>query len=97
MNLLKFGTRYTKVGGIRLGVPDLIPAKPSDPGPLYVLASEAGMDKELVALALKYLIEYREDIGFQRDACYHPGVVALQDKAKNLDAIIKRFKKEIAT
>lgn len=96
MHLLKFGTRYTKVGDISLGVPDLVPAKPGDPGPLYVRADEV-VDKQLATLALMYLAEYREDIGFQRDACYHPGVVALQDKAKNLDIIIKRFKKVIAT
>lgn len=96
MKLLKFGTRYTKVGGIRLGIPDLVPAKPNDPGPLYVRASEA-VDKKIATLALMYLTEYREHVGFKRDACFHPGVVVLQDKADNLDALIERFKKEIAT
>lgn len=47
-------------------------------------------------LILKYLEEYRENLAFQRDACYQPGVVSMQTKVVNLDALIASLKKEPA-
>lgn len=90
MKLLKLGTKYTKFGDISLGVPDLIPAQPEDPGPLYV-EYPGGINEALIKLTCKYLKEYWEETGFARDACYHPGHVALENKYRNLGALIDHW------
>ena len=91
MKLLKFGTRHTKVGDISLGVPDLVPAKPDDPGPLYVCVTDPAF-KCVVALALRELELSRSLAAFDSDSRqHHQDREALKDKVKRLSDTINKL------
>lgn len=95
MQLLKHGTKYTKAGGISYGVPDLVPADPADPGPLYVCVTDPAF-KATVSLALRELEQSRSLAAFNSDSrYYHQDREAHKDKVKRLDAVINKLKKVI--